>query len=77
MKNIFNNRVLIIGGDSNIGKSFYSKYKDKFKVIHSTSRKKKILVNHFTVNIKINLKSFIQHQEKKKIFFRLKITTNK
>ena len=41
MKNIFNNRVLIIGGDSNIGKSFYSKYKNKFKIIHSTSRKKK------------------------------------
>ena len=30
-----------------------------------------ILVNHFTVNIKINLKSFIQHQEKK-IFLDLK-----
>ena len=41
MQNLFNNRVLIIGGDSNIGKSFYNKYKHKFRVIHSTKRKKK------------------------------------
>ena len=42
MKKLFDNRILIVGGDSNIGKSFYLKYKDKFSIIHRTSRKKKI-----------------------------------
>ena len=41
-KNIINKKILIVGGDSAIGKNFYKQYRNKYKFIDRTSRKKKV-----------------------------------